>query len=128
MVEKLSGVYTTVDTSGFVPDVATSRKAGFIAGHMLTTNNSGSSTITSNLADANKFSSTNAYGQILTVTSLAEAKSLIGTANLVSAAWTNGTFGSGAAAGYDTSYNLIRAIEMFYKGAGDGVKCCCQPK
>lgn len=108
MSEKLSGVYTTVDTRGFVPDIATTPSAVAIIGHM----NSGTA---SSVTNGDKFSSTNSAGTIYEFNSLSEAKETIGTVP-ASGSWTDGTFGSGASAGYDTDYNLIRGIELIYQG------------
>lgn len=109
MVEKLSGVYTTSDIGGFTPDQAISRGAIAVVGHML----SGT-----NVSGSDKFSSANAFGTIYTFTSIVEAKAILGDgSNIISGStWYNGTYGSGAMAGYDPDSNLIRALELIYQG------------
>jgi len=109
MVEKLSGVYSQIDIGGFTPDIAVSRGAVAVVGHML----SGTA-----VSGSDKFSSANAFGTIYTFTSIVEAKATLGDASSIASGstWYNGTFGSGAVAGYDAENNLIRALELVYKG------------
>jgi len=115
MVEKLSGVYSTTDIGGFTPDIAVSRGAIGVVGHM-----------TSGVAvsGSDKFSSANTFGTIYTFTNIVEAKSVLGDANTITSGstWYNGSFGSGAVAGYDANCNLIRALELIYLGNA-GAKC-----
>jgi len=109
MVEKLSGVYSTIDIGGFTPDQAISRGAIGVVGHML----SGVA-----VSGSDKFSSENAYGEIYTFTSIIEAKAVLGDVNTISSGstWFNGGFGSSGVAGYDAESNLIRALELIYLG------------
>jgi len=109
MVEKLSGVYSTIDIGGFTPDQAVSRGAIGVVGHML----SGVA-----VSGSDKFSSENAYGEIYTFTSIIEAKAVLGDVNTISSGstWFNGGFGSSGVAGYDAESNLIRALELIYLG------------
>lgn len=109
MVEKLSGVYATTDIGDFTPDIAVSRGAIAVVGHQL----SGTA-----VSGSDKFSSANAFGTIYTFTSLVEAKATLGDASAIASGstWYDGTFGSGAVAGYDAENNLIRALELIYRG------------
>lgn len=112
MSEKLSGVYATTDIGGFSPDQAVSRGAIGVVGHMI----SGTA-----VSGSDKFSSANSFGTIYTFTSLVEAKVTLGDANTIASGstWYDGTFGSGAVGGYagwDASSNLIRALELIYRG------------
>lgn len=109
MVEKLSGVYSTIDIGGFTPDQAVSRGAIGVVGHMV----SGTA-----VSGSDKFSSANPFGTIYTFTSIVEAKTTLGDASSIASGstWYNGTFGSGAVAGFDVESNLIRALELVYLG------------
>ncbi len=113
MVEKLSGVYSTTDIGGFVPDQAISRGAIGVVGHALV-----SGSLSGALAPEDKFSTGNPFGTIYEFTSIVEAKSILGTAINRSGTWFNGNFGSGAggSGSYDTESNLIRALELIYLG------------
>jgi len=116
MVEKLSGVYTTVDTLGFVPDVARAREAILVVGHQYTYASGG-------LVSADTyFSTSNPNGSLLTFSNIIEAKTELGLINGVdiesgTSTWQSGTFGdsAGGVAGYDQIYNMIRALELVYK-------------
>jgi len=107
MVEKLSGVYTDVDIGAFVPNQARSRGAVAIVGHQ----QSGSS-----LGATDFFSVANPKGRVYEFNSIVEAKGTIGNSGSSYDSWDVGTIGSGAVAGYDTRYNLIRGLELVYLG------------
>jgi len=115
MSEKLSGVYTTVDTLGFVPDVARTREAILVVGNQFTVVSGASITVD------DYFSSSNPKGSLIPFSNIVEVKSELGfidgdVIGSGTSTWIDGTFGSTAGmAGYDSLYNMIRALELIYK-------------
>ena len=119
MVEKLSGIYSTV-LSSFVPDIPVNKGAILVVGHAY----SGASGLYASGAtytDADKWSATN-NGRIYTWTSMAEAQSTLGYLTASGAgALTTGTFGSGAVSPYDPYNNMLHSLELIYT-ANPGAK------
>lgn len=125
MVEKLSGVFTTIDTLGFTPDQAVSTRAIGLIGTMFFSgsvnqvayHNDGNGAWDFATAPAfsgsDLFSSSAPNGTVFEVNSLTDARTTLGVLSGSINYWVDGS-PSGGYTGFDAHHGLLRIMEVIY--------------